>query len=274
MDRIVVTGASGFLARHLIPLLESKFETVPVTRNKTRGAIHVKDYSDTPDGDLVIHLAEGADLSQHSADEDVLRCLRTVKILSQRFRHRLVYASSSLVYKNTGAVKYSVGDPVEPIDSYTTLKLNNEERVASCGGSVVRFSNLYGPGMASSSVMSDILRQIPGAGPLTVRDDTPIRDFLSVDDAANSLLRIVLTGNKGIFNVGAGVGTSIRGLALLALKLEGNGRREVLATSPNQIEARLVLDIEATERSLGWAPASSLHERMQAYFFSKGERFD
>ena len=44
-----------------------------------------------------------------------------------------------------------------------------------------------GRGMAELNVLSTILGQIPGQGPLEVRDDRPSRDFLWVEDAAEAL---------------------------------------------------------------------------------------
>ena len=48
----------------------------------------------------------------------------------------------------------------------------------------MRLANVYGPGMAANNVMSDILGQVPGDGPLVVRDIAPVRDYLWIEDAA------------------------------------------------------------------------------------------
>lgn len=271
MARIVITGATGFLGRHLVSQLGGAFDLVPVSRGQHIGMVQVASYANVPDGDLLIHLAEEPDraLASRAGDAYVKASSGLARVLSRRFAGRMIYASSGVVYGDAGNEPFCVGDPIVSTDAYTHAKILGETAVLDEGGTVVRLSNLFGPGMPKSNVMSDILHQIPGEGQLLVRDDTPVRDFLAVDDAARLLSLLASSRIQGVLNVGSGVGTQIRVLAETALELCGEIGREIIATQHSLRPSVNVLNVEETAKVLGWTPSRSLAEHMNAYFFGK-----
>jgi len=114
--------------------------------------------------------------------------------------------------------------------------------------------------MARHTVVSDIFDQIPGSGPVKVRDASPVRDFLSVTDAAAALRALAVSQLSGVFNVGSGVATSVRELAETALAVAGQGDRAVVATAPTGRRSYNVLDIAQTCLALAWRPERTLHD--------------
>lgn len=266
--RVIVTGATGFLGRHLSPLLDGEYDLVLTTRGFNPGMVHVDDYAHIPDGDVLIHLAETADRGSVNQAGDVYVDLSTnlVQHLCERFEGRIIYASSGAVYGDKNPLPYGIDAPVICVDAYSTTKIRSEELVLSAGGTVVRLANLFGRGMSQGNVLSDIFRQAPGNGPLFVRDDTPVRDFLSVDDAATIFKLLTRSRLPGIFNAGSGVGISIRQLALMALALSGGSRRAILATYPRSDISINVLDISKTVEALNWAPSLSIENYMSEFF--------
>jgi UDP-glucose 4-epimerase len=191
-----------------------------------------------------------------------------VQYLSARFEGRIIYASSGAVYGDKSSSPYGIDAPVTSVDTYSTTKIRAEELVLSAGGTVVRLANLFGHGMSQGNVLSDIFRQAPGNGPLFVRDDTPVRDFLSVDDAATIFSLLTRSRLPGIVNAGSGVGISIRELALMALALSGGSGRTILATHPKLDLSINILDISKTVEALNWMP-SLLIENFMSEFFRK-----
>ena len=91
-------------------------------------------------------------------------------------------------------------------------------------------------------------------GPLTVRDPSPIRDFLWIEDAARGLADMAVGTGLGIFNLGSGTGVSVGDLARLALDLAGQSDRPVVASQPSQRPSSLSLNISSTASTFGWAP--------------------
>ena len=129
----------------------------------------------------------------------------------------------------------------------------------------MRLANLFGVGMSTNNVMSDIIAQMPGEGPLRVRDDSPIRDFLSVSDAVSALGQIVERDITGIVNVGSGIGTSINTLAKLLLATVSQENREIVATKPSSRLSKIVLDVSDTVKAIDWAPSPSLQGQLKKY---------
>jgi UDP-glucose 4-epimerase len=265
MNRVIVTGAAGFVGRHLIPLLRDEFELVPTSRRQYPGVVQVENYVEVPEGDLLIHLAEESDRGavSRAGEAFVERSVKLAEALSARFQRRIIYASSGLVYGDKSELPCRVDAPVFAVDAYSRAKLLGEKAVLDAGGTVVRLANLFGPGMSAGNIMSDILRQTPGKGPLEVRDAAPIRDFLAVSDAAAAIALLAKSELPGIVNVGSGIGTSVRNLAKIALALAGEDEREIVATCPSPQRSINVLDISETSKTLGWTPSLSLKDFMK-----------
>ncbi len=269
---IVITGAAGFLGRHLVdhPGFAGT-KVIPVSRHRRLGFFHVTDYRQSPEGDLLIHLAEESNrglvnkYGERYADD----AAKVVADFASRPNQRIIYASSGAVYGDEREDACKVGVPVRATDAYSKYKLRNERIVLDAGGCVVRFSNLVGLGMSPNNVLSEIIRQVPGNGPLYVRDDGPVRDFLSVRDAVSAVILLANKGATGIFNVGSGIGTSVRRLAEMALTHAGDGGREIIASSPSLKRSVNVLDISETTNRLGWKPLASMQEQLAELFLYK-----
>lgn len=259
----VITGAGGFLGRHVLAcLLASGRQVVGLSRQRLEGMTMIESYANAPAAGFLIHLAEEPDRGKVNqwGSAYVAQSNRTIRTLAERFGKNLLYASSGTVYGDKSDHPHGVASRTDASDFYTRSKLINEEVVVDAGGIVVRLSNLYGSGMSSNNVMSDIVRQIPGSGPIKVRDASPIRDFLHVTDAALAIELLLQSGFSGIANVGSGVGITIQSLARLALEVAGEDGREVESTSPAPRHSANVLDISETRRIIGWEPAISLRE--------------
>lgn len=268
VQRIAVTGASGFLARAVIARLTAiGFPCIAVSRRRGPGLHQVADYTDTPAADILIHLAEESDKAKANllGEAYLEHAATVVEKLSERAR-TFLYASSGVVYGDAGATPFATDACVEATDVYSRSKIRNEALVLSAGGTVLRLSNLFGAGMSPCNVVSDIAKQLGRTAPLVVRDDAPVRDFLSVNEAANAIVLLAQTPQPGIFNIGSGLGVSIGELALLALRAVKQQNREIVAAHPSGMRSVNILDISATQRCLGWGATYAPLESLENYF--------
>jgi nucleoside-diphosphate-sugar epimerase len=262
--QVAITGASGFLGRELSSRLRaSGHEVSALSRRAGPGLDFVQDYARDVHAEVIVHLAETSDRRAANAagDNYERQALATLRALLGSGARRFVYASSAALYGDESARARRTDDPVLATDTYSRLKLASEGLVLSAPGVegvVARITNLYGAGMSDANVVSRILAQIPGHGPVQVLDDGPVRDFLWVGDAARALQAMVEGRAGGVFNVGSGGGTSVRDLALLALRAAGQPDRGVEALQPSSRPSTLVLDPTLTRRTFDWQPETSL----------------
>jgi len=267
--RLVVTGASGFLGRHVVAELTRRGKPViAVARTLVRDPatadwVQVSRYADTPapPGATLIHLAEARDINAADANgaQHSEATIALVNLLIGKGYRRLVYISSAAVYEDCLTRPREPDEEATANGAYAQAKLGCEALVRNAGGVVLRLANLYGPGMAANNVMSDLLAQArSGEEPILLRDLTPVRDFLWVEDAAAGIVDAAEGTACGVFNLSTGQGTSIGQLAQTTLRLLGQPDRQVRGRSAPDRTSTLVLDFGATTTAFGWRPRTTL----------------
>lgn len=268
---IVVTGASGFIGQALTKALtEAGFQCVGLSRDKKakkNDLVEVSDYADymPPRGAVLIHLAETRDYRVVEAggmayvDTSIDQCQT---LLGKPWKH-VIYASSAAVYGDGVNTERRTDEPVVPRGAYATAKYMCERVILNAGGSALRLANVYGPGMAQNNVVSDILNQIPGGGPLLIKDGKPLRDFIWIGDVAQGFVAAAELLKDGIFNIGSGLGTSIADLARKMLTIAGEGDRPIRTTEPSRRLSCIVLDVAETKKQLGWVPSTPLSKGLK-----------
>jgi len=261
---VIVTGASGFVGDALVQRLKQTagFNVIPVSRRQAHSDTYLlEDYHDTPPGDVLVHLAENPDRMQvnQSGDVELDKSMAVLDALLQKKYQFVVYCSSAIIYGDSGERPFLEESPVIVNDTYSRLKVVNENKVLHTGGAVLRLANVVGPGMAKNNVLSDILSQLSAMSPLVVRNGNPVRDFIWVSDVVNAIVILIEKKVPGVFNVGTGIGVSINELARMVLQAAGEAQREVDSMAVSSSESYNVLDIEKI-KTLGWEPAYTLSQ--------------
>jgi UDP-glucose 4-epimerase len=280
--KVVITGASGFIGSHVLRLLSTKknLQAVGVTRKNISDLYAVSEYSQSPFGDILIHLAEDNDrFSVANAHEGYEKSLiESIDALAKKGYRKIIYVSSSVLYGDKNLEPHRPCDPITVVDNYSNIKRRVESAVLSTSsGVVVRLANVYGPGMSEKNVVSTILRQIPGVGPIVIQDASPVRDFIWVKDVAQGIVALVLgvinANIEGrIFNLGTGLGTSIGSLAELSLRIAAENDRVVLSKNLLVRQSCLILDYSDTTSACGWKPSTTLKQGLSQLLQLKTER--
>jgi nucleoside-diphosphate-sugar epimerase len=253
----VVTGAGGFLGRRVVSKLQDAgLRTLAASRRDGDYAALRPDGA----GSVLLHLADMRDVgAAEAAGEAHVERTRTVaRTLAGAGWHYALFASSAAVYGDLECRAHREDEAPAAGGTYARAKLAGEAEFLESDGGAIRLANLYGPGMAPNNVLSDILRQIPGAEPLEVRDGAPVRDFLWVDDAADALVAMVRAEARAVLNAGTGIGTSVTALARRALALAGTPARAIRETAPAGKRSELVLDPAAMAARTGWRATTGL----------------
>lgn len=269
MGRVLVTGASGFLGRATVSALRAVgTEAVPVTRRAVDdpAAMRVDSYAALAlrSDDVLIHLAESAtigavDGAGATAEQEAVA---TVDALVSKRPAHIVYASSCAVYGGDGEAPHQPEGPTPNSGLYARIKRTNEAAVLAAGGTVLRLANLIGPGMHCQTVLGDLMAQLSSPGPVALRNLSPMRDFLAVEDAARAFVQAAVERVPGIFNVASGHSVSVAELARRVLIVAGQPQRDIVETHPGTGRSVLRLDISKSVDVLNWRPRIGLDDAL------------
>jgi nucleoside-diphosphate-sugar epimerase len=286
---VVVTGAAGFIGRHLVRLLTARGERVvgidrrPVPADA--GVVPlVADLAGAPDhavegalreADAVFHLAGRAGVRGDGDPPEALDRLRrrdnvlaTERVLACVGADvPLVVTSSSSVYggaRRHGRRPSRETDPLRPAGGYARSKLVMEDRCAqriARGGLVAlaRPFTVAGEGQRPDMAISRWLEAVRRGDPVRVLGSPERRrDVTDVADVAEGLARAAERGVCGPVNLGTGVGHTLRALiATVGAALGAEPETVVLPALPEEPPATLA-HTATCRRRLGFVPRTDL----------------
>lgn len=279
--RALVTGADGFVGRHLSARLAS--DPANQVRGFTRRDGDLRD----PDAvkaavasakpDAVFHLAAQSSVpaSWTNPGETIANnvlCEKNVldAVLAEAPHAVVVISSSSEVYGKVAHERMPVKEtePLSPVSPYGLSKAGQEilalqmHKKHGLAVVIARGFSQIGPGQAERFVAADFARQVAlveagrGEAVRTGNLDAK-RDFLDVRDAAGAYVLLAARGVPGeAYNVASGVARDAREildayaqLATKPFKIE----QEASRLRPNDVPL-VVGDASKLKRDAGWAP--------------------
>ena len=291
MSHVLVTGAAGFLGRHLVNALDARGDfVVELVRDASRGerlqdkqlgrgAIVWGDLTGPGalplleraiaeyEVDAVVHLAAQTQVSVGEADpvgtlETNVRGTWVVLEACRRQKVRRIICASSDKCYGDGPSPYREDQPLLPHGVYATSKAcadmlaQSYARDFGMSIAVTRCGNLYGPGHLNFSTLipGTIRSVIRGERPYLRSDGSQRRDYLYVGDAVRGYLKLLDVPSIGLFNFGTGVATSVIDVVELILAVaKSDLRPEIAGGARGEIRAQY-LDWSLAREVLGWAP--------------------
>lgn len=269
----LVTGASGFIGRHLVPACGGDVRAFQGDVGDAAA------FADLPRAETLYHLAALSSPKASVADPVGtwrVNAQGTLNVLEWARRadvRRIVLVSTAHVY---GPAQYSPIDekhPTLPVSPYGASKLAAEalgrayHAAYGLGVVIVRPFNVYGPGQARGFLVPDILHQLREGKALRLGDPRPVRDFTYVSDAV-AMLRAAGTrpGIEGqAFNLGSGEGHSVAEVAAKALAIAGSKLEpawDPARSAPGDVR-ELVVDNRRAREALGWSPRVGLEDGLR-----------
>ncbi len=285
MARILVTGASGFIGRHLVPALRDAGHAVFEVDINSGDVADESTWVDFPRSDVVLHLAGKTFVPDSWADPaGFIKCnlLGTVSALNycRRNNARLVFLSSYL-YGNQKVLPIPETAPLVVNNPYGLSKKLAEEACWFFSDSfgihvtILRLFNVYGPWQPEHFLIPSIIRQVNAGQVIRVKDLEPKRDYVYVKDVAQAILKAVdCQEGFRIFNIGSGASHSVEELIRiiqsimktdLPVKVDAERRKDEIMNT--------VADITASKHHLGWAPRWTLHRGVQHMLFGDEPAF-
>jgi GDP-4-dehydro-6-deoxy-D-mannose reductase len=293
IKRVLVTGASGFIAKHFLRHLGShqdKPRLIGVGRSKSAeqhcdvfyqvdigDSVKLREILDTEEPDLILHAAA---VTPPCKEEDLwsvnvggTNSLLQAIARSSSNRSKIIIVGSAAEYRSspTGCLSESDevgGETMYGQSKWAQIALAKEiAKLFSLRLVVARPFNLVGPELPERWVVASLVNQFKSMNKTAIKvgNTNSERDFLDVRDCAKALWTIALKGKDGEdYNVCTGIPTKISRVIEI-LQEETNHRHTIeidKARLRNIDLDRVYGDNSKIHSELGWEPAITLKQSL------------
>lgn len=278
MLNVLVTGASGFVGKHLVQRLSSMANVDSVYQHSPALSDISKEYSLASflnkKISIVFHLGGKTFVPEswnNPYDYFNTNINGTLNVLEYcRIENaRLVYLSSYL-YGNS-IIPTSEREAVKTNNPYSASKHLAEHLIKKyidlygVDATIIRPFNLFGAGQSESFLIPELFRKIKSdQSTIEILDDVPKRDYLHIDDFIDFLVLLISQNLNETFNVGSGESFSVVELALEIMQLLGVKKNiKVIGQSRKNEILETRADISKAKSQLSWTPKLSLMEGLE-----------
>lgn len=292
--KIAVFGASGFVGLNVLDVLGKKYGMGSILASDIRKHPHIQckfleadllNYDSVnnviKNCDYVVHLAASPlpvslNKPKENANINIIGSLNILDSAKENKVKKVIFSSASSI---VGEVKYNPVDeehPCRPKTPYGVSKFSMEhflrvyKELYNLDYVIFRFFNVYGPWQypTSGALIPMVYSRLRETGTFSVNGTgSQTRDFIYVEDIA-SIIGETLTKDVSneVFNMGTGVGTSIKEIITLSAEiLKITPKIEYLPPRPGEID-NFVANMDKMKNMLGMCPETDLESGLKKTF--------
>jgi nucleoside-diphosphate-sugar epimerase len=285
MNRVLVTGARGFVGRHVTSMLAAmRLDVHAVTSSRAAtdadctwhscdlldaAARRALLFSVRPDA--LVHLAWCAKPPGYWKDPENLAWLAASLDLARAFGEcggtRIVGAGTCAEYDWGMAPCTERATPIVPTSLYSATKaacgLVLEQYGLQTGISVAwaRLFFLFGPHDSPLRLIPSLVTTLEGGQPARCTSGGHVRDFLYVRDAASAIVALLESSVTGPVNIASGTPVEIGDIAREVA--ERVGRPDLLTVEDGPpTQAFVAANVNRLQQEVGWQPSCDLRSAL------------
>jgi UDP-glucose 4-epimerase len=273
---VLVTGASGFMAQHIIPQLKNAdYQVVGIDNRSIENPLCPIIQADITDlqvltsltpTDYIIHLAAIAAPNQCknnpklAYDVNVLGTNNVLKMGTVFQTKKVIFLSSAHVYGISPKYMPTPEEaPLQLTDTYTTTKILGEKLCQlyyenySLPYLTFRLFNAYGSHQTTDYFIPSMITKAKN-GEINLTGTEITKDWVYIPDVIDAILRGLKTDYVGALNIGTGIQTS---LGTIAEKIANEFGAKFSSTPQQPAPTYMEADISKTRAILGWTPPTN-----------------
>ena len=280
MEKILITGSTGFIGTNLIKKLKINFKIIGISNKNKMKNNHIKkditklSTKDIPrDISAIIHLAAITDVNY--CDLHPEKCFKTNVVGTEKILRvardigaKVIFISTSHVYGKPQSNPVKEEHATKPNSMYSVSKIMGEElckkysELFNMDISIVRIFSAYGPNSPMHLVINKIIKKSTKSEKVELGNTFPRRDFIYIDDVVNAIENtLFVTKGFKIFNIGTGKSYSISNVCKIIEKHIG---KKIIIEKNNELVrnneiSNIVANIDKLKQT-GWRQENSMEE--------------
>lgn len=276
---LLITGGTGYIGKKLVQQLEKKYSPIHSVGIEE---LNLLNYTDTlnflKDNNIteVIHLGwsmENENKAIYDNTEALINLIRVCELVEVK---KFIFASTNNVYgTSVDSCLFSENDIPKPDDAnkYGISKYIGEKLInytlkeKSC---IIRIADVYGPGQTHGNLIKAIISNVENKENLKLYGKGEReRDYIYIDDVIRGIEFIYENNLTGTYNLGTGVGTNIKKIVDIVLKICQNMIGFDYVKVEKEDTSKVILNIEKLKK-LGFYSNITIEEGLKKILRKEG----
>lgn len=278
-DRLLVTGGTGFVGRHILPLVRGSFEIHVAIRHKTETADDLVQHAvDLRDPEAccklieavhpshLLHLAWSTEHGHFWSDpanvDWLVGSIALMRAFSENGGQRALLIGTCAEYEPHQELCSEISTRLAPSSLYGSMKLalfQAATSIAAAHGTSFAWARIFHPfgaGEDSRRLVPTVVAAALSGEAFIAKNPSLTLDFIDVRDLADALHALLLSNVQGAINLGSGESVEIGSLVSLVYELAG----KTPPLQPEMTKSALLPDLTRQRLELCFAPCIGLRQ--------------